>query len=342
MPILNSAGVDHIMRKPIYVFSSGELKRKDNTLFIQNENSKKYIPIEAVSELYLFGEITLNTALLNFLSVNEIIVHYFNYYGYYSGSIYPRQHLSSGEMIINQAKTYIDLQKRMILAKLFVKGSMENILKVLGYYRSRGKDVSKQIEAIKDLLQKVDLTTDNETLMAIEGNAREEYYSAFNVIINNPFFQYDRRTRRPPSNSINALLSFGNSILYTDVLSEIFKTHLDPRIGFLHASNFRRYSLNLDVAEIFKPIIVDRVIFTVVDRRELDSKHFEEGTEGTLLNKKGKEIFLRNYEEKISSTINYKTLGRNVSYRRLIRMELYKIEKHILGDQTYAPFIAQW
>lgn len=330
------------MKRPIYVFSNGDFRRKENTLYIENESAKRYIPVETVSDVYLFGEVTLNTALLNFLSRNEILVHYFNYYGYYSGTIYPRQHLASGEIIISQARHYLDPQLRLELAKQFVNGSIDNILRVLSYYNSRGKKVSEVVNNIKLFRAQVDSTSDIESLMAIEGNAREAYYSSFNSIMNEPTFKYDKRTRRPPSNPVNALISFGNSVLYISILSEIYKTHLDPRIGFLHASNFRRFSLNLDVAEIFKPIVVDRVIFTVVDRKELDEKHFEIGTEGTMLNQKGREIFLRSYEEKMTSTINHKKLGRNVSYRRLIRMELYKLEKHILGDERYFPYVAQW
>ncbi|MFG1459929.1 MAG: type I-B CRISPR-associated endonuclease Cas1b [Thermoplasmataceae archaeon] len=330
------------MRKPIYVFSGGELKRRENTLFIENENFKRFIPVETVSEIYLFGETSLNTALLNFLSQNEIIVHYFNYYGYYSGSIYPRDHIASGEMIIKQAKHYLDSQLRVALAIKFVTGAIDNIIRVLKYYSSRGKDLDASIDKINSLRQLAESAKDIEYLMAIEGNAREEYYSCFNKIINDRTFRYDKRTKRPPSNPINALLSFGNSIIYTSLLAEIYKTHLDPRIAFLHSSNFRRFSLNLDVAEIFKPIIVDRVIFTILDRRELTEKNFEIGTEGTMLNKTGREIFLRRYEEKLSSTISHKTLGRNISYRRLMRLELYKIEKHLIGDQSYMPYVAQW
>jgi CRISPR-associated protein Cas1 len=330
------------MKKSIYIFSSGEFKRKDNTLFIENSSTKKFVPIETVAEIYLFGEVTINSQLLNFLSQKGIILHYFNYYGYYSGSIYPREHIVSGEMIINQAKHYIDENLRLNLAKKFVDGSIQNILKVLNYYNSRGKDLEDDISDVKAQISGA-LSADNtESLMAFEGNAREKYYSIFNKILGDPLFRYDKRTRRPPSNPINALISFGNSVMYTSILSEIYKTHLDPRIGFLHASNFRRFSLNLDVAEIFKPIVVDRVIFTIVGRKELTDKDFEKGTEGVLLTTKGREIFLRQFEEKMSSTIMHKTLGRNVSYRRLIRMELYKIEKHLIGDQTYSPYIAQW
>jgi len=124
------------------------------------------------------------------------------------------------------------------------------------------------------------------------------------------------------------------------VLGEIYKTHLDPRIGFLHSSNFRKFSLNLDVAEIFKPIIVDRIIFTLVNKRMLDSTCFMDEFGGLYLNEKGRRIFVQHYEEKLQQTITVK--GIKASYRRIIRRELYKLEKHLIGDKEYEPFIAQW
>src|SRR5690606_32259146 len=100
-----------------------------------------------------------------------------------------------------------------------------------------------------------------EELMAVEGHAREAYYSTFDYIIGDDDFRFEKRSQRPPLNRLNALISFGNSLCYTIALSEIYKTYLDPRIGYLHATNFRRFSLNLDLAEIFKPIFVDHLIF---------------------------------------------------------------------------------
>jgi CRISPR-associated protein Cas1 len=330
------------MKKSIYVFTSGDLKRKDNTLFIENANGKKYLPIETIGEIYLFGEINMNTSLLNFLSQNGVILHYFNYYGYYSGSVYPRERLVSGEMIVRQVEHYISKELRLTLAKKFVYGAMQNILKVLGYYNTRGKELDDIIEEIGAFDRSISSQEDIDSLMGVEGNARNSYYSAFDRILDSSQFKFEKRSRRPPQNPLNSLISFGNSIVYSSTLSEIYKTHLDPRIGYLHSSNLRRFSLNLDVAEIFKPIIVDRVIFTIIGKGEFTEENFEKGTEGIVLNRTGREIFLKRFEEKMASTIKHKELGRDVSYRRLIRMELYKLEKHFLGDKEYEPFLAYW
>lgn len=179
-------------------------------------------------------------------------------------------------------------------------------------------------------------------MMAIEGNIRETYYRAFDFILENEDFVFDKRTRRPPKNNLNTLISFGNSMLYTIVLSEIYNTHLDPRIGYLHTSNNRRFTLNLDVAEIFKPILVDRVIFTLISRKMLTNKHFDKKADGIILKDEGRKIFIQEMDSRLQRTIDYKKLGKQVSYRRLIRLELYKLEKHLIGEQEYEPFVSSW
>ena len=162
------------------------------------------------------------------------------------------------------------------------------------------------------------------------------------MILGKAEFAFEQRTKRPPKNYLNTLISFGNSLLYTIILSEIYKTHLDPRIGFLHTTNFRRFTLNLDVAEIFKPIIVDRVIFTLIGKNMITKDHFEKGMEGLLLKEKAQKVFVEEMENKLKTTFNHRNLGRNVSYRRLIRLELYRLEKHLIGEEEYTAFVARW
>ena len=330
------------MKRPIYIFSSGELKRKDNTIFFENEQGKKYIPVENTNEIYIFGEVDINKRFLEFLTQAEIIIHFFNHYDYYVGSYYPREHLNSGYMILKQAEHYLDMQKRREIATEFVIGAIKNILNVIRYYSNRGKNLKNVEDGIKHLEEKTQKARDIEELMAFEGNVRDHYYKAFDTILNNPDFAFEQRTRRPPQNNLNTLISFGNSMIYTIVLSEIYKTHLDPRIGFLHATNFRRFTLNLDVAEIFKPIIVDRVIFTLIGRNMIAKEDFEKSTNGLILKEKGQQTFVTEMENKLRSTFKHRNLGRNVSYRRLIRLELYKLAKHLIGEEKYKAYVAKW
>lgn len=330
------------MRKTRYVLSSGELRRKDNTLLLETEQGKQYMPVEDTQELMLFGEVTLNKSVLELCTQKEIILHFFNYYGYYTGSYYPREHYNSGYMILKQAEHYLDERRRLDLARRFVAGSGRNMLRVLKYYRSRGKEVQAAIDTVEAQLAGVSGQPDIPSLMACEGHMREAYYSAFDEILGKPDFQFDRRSRRPPQNELNALISFGNSLLYSQILSEIYQTHLDPRIGYLHATNFRRFTLNLDIAEIFKPVLVDRVIFKVVGQGMLSKVHFMRESGGLLLTDAGKKVFLKEWEEKLKTTIKHRSLGREVSYRRLIRLELYKLQKHLMGEEEFVAFEALW
>ncbi|RKY63323.1 MAG: subtype I-B CRISPR-associated endonuclease Cas1 [Candidatus Latescibacterota bacterium] len=331
------------MKGSIFVFSNGVLKRKQNTIYFEGEKGiKKFVPVENTNEIHILGEVTINKEILEFLSKNEIILHFYNYYGYYVGSYYPREHYNSGFMILKQAEFYLDREKRLNLAKKFVKGAVKNILKVLNYYNSRGinlKDVINKIESLKDF---VEIQKNVDALMAIEGNIRDIYYSGFDLIVEDENFSMEERTRRPPKNRMNALISFGNSLLYTTVLSEIYKTHLDPRIGYLHTTNFRRFTLNLDVAEIFKPIIVDRIIFYLLNKGIIKPKDFDRRLGGLYLKETGRKSFIEKFEERLSTTIKHRKIGKKVSYRRLIRLELYKLEKHLLGEEVYEPFIAEW
>lgn len=330
------------MKKPVYIFSSGDLHREGNTLALNKKGAKRFVPITTVSEVYVFGELTLNKRLLEFLSSNEVMVHFFNYYGFYVGSYYPRTHYNSGFMTVKQAEHYLDPSKRLDLAKKFVEGAHKNMVNVLHYYAVRGHDVLQEEDKIGDFQEKAKKAMSIEELMGIEGNAKSVYYEAFNKIIDNDAFRFGGRTRRPPESRLDCLISFLNSLLYVSVLREIYMTHLDPRIGFLHETNFRSFSLNLDVAEIFKPITVDRLIFSLTNKRMLDERCFMKELVGILLNERGREIVVREFEKKMETTVMQRRTKRKVSYRRLIRIELYKLERYLMGESDYEPLTMGW
>lgn len=292
------------MKKTIYVFNDGEFKRKDNTLYFETETEKKYLPVEDIKEIIVFGEVNLNKRLLEFLTKKEVILHFLNNYGYYIGSFYPREHYNSGYMILKQSEFYLRTDLRLNLAKRFIHGAVANINNVIRYYHNRGKEMETEINQITNLASRIDNCSDIETLMAVEGNIKEIYYTTFNTIIDKKDFVFSGRNKRPPQDRINALISFGNTLAYITVLSEIYKTHLDPRIGFLHATNFRRFTLNLDVAEIFKPILVDRLIFSLLGRNMLNKNNFESKINGILMNDKGRKIFVEESVELQKPKIN--------------------------------------
>ena len=111
----------------------------------------------------------------------------------------------------------------------------------------------------------------------------------------------NKRVKRPPDNPINALISFGNTLLYTKTISAIYRTHLDQRISFLHEPSEGRFSLSLDMCEVFKPIIVYRTIFELVNNRRLQvEKHFDRKVNYCLLNEEGRKIFIEAFEQRLN------------------------------------------
>lgn len=320
-------------KKNYYLLSEGILKRKENTIYFVNEKGKKPLPINKIYSIYAYGQITISSQVINLFAKEGIPIHFFNYYGYYNGSFYPRESLLSGDLLIKQVEYNLDFDKRLELAKLFVEGSAKNILKVLSYYK-----IENDISTTLTNLNKVNKITE---VMNVEGRIRAEYYNYFDDILPDKF-KMDGRSRQPPKNMINSLISFGNSMLYSTVLSEIYNTQLNPTISYLHEPAERRFSLSLDLSEIFKPILVDRLIFYLVNKKMISEKDFNQDLNCCLLNDKGRATFIKEYNKRLETTIKHKDLGRKVSYQRLIRLEAYKLKKHFLGIKKYKPFVIWW
>jgi len=334
------------MKKTYYLFNPGRLSRKDNTLkFIpineQGEELKpKYIPVENIEQLYIFGSLDANSVLYNFLGKNDISVHFFDYYENYTGSFMPKDYLLAGKMQILQTKFYLNKIKRISIAQKFIEGASFNMLKNLKYYNNRGKDLSEIIEQVENLGEKISKCNHIDELMGIEGNIRNRYYDAFNLIIQD--HEMGNRTKQPPLNIVNSLISFGNMMCYSECLRSIHQTQLNPTISFLHEPGVRRYSLALDIAEIFKPLLVDRVIFKVLNKKEIQEKDFDKKINRIILKEKGKKAFISAFENRLLETIKHRSLNRSVSYKHLVKLECYKLQKHILGIEEYKPFKMWW
>lgn len=360
------------MKRSYYIFNSGRLRRKDNTVFFEPQiaeakppayplpeedilldapddgdspafdaKQRRVVPIDDIDSFCVFGEITFNSRFLNFLAQQNIPLHIFNYYGFYSGSYYPREYLQSGFLLVNQVEHYRSPKKRIVLAQKFIDGAAANILKNLRYYNNRDADVQAQIDAIEQYIPNISASADVPTLMGLEGNIRQQYYSAFPAILKEQY-DFEKRVKHPPDNAVNALISFANSMVYTACLSEIYRTQLSPLVSFLHEPGERRFSLALDLAEIFKPLMADRIIFRMLNQKMLSHKDFDKALNYCYLKPEARKTFVKEFEEKMTTTIEHRKLKRKVSYRRLIRLECYKLIKHLTGAEEYEPFKIWW
>lgn len=335
------------MKKNYYLFNPGRMSRKDNTLrFVRRDEDGMdlkplYLPIEGIDNLYVFGSIDANSALYTFLGKHRVSVHFFDYYEHYRGSFMPKDYLLAGKMQIQQTIAYLNSKKRMHIAGGLIDGATANILRNLKYYHNRDLDLSVQISQITEYRFGIHGAKDVPALMGVEGNCRQSYYTSWADIIKH--FDMNGRDKQPPSNEVNALLSFANMVCYTTVLGQIYHTQLNPTISFLHEPGARRYSLALDIAEIFKPMLVDRLIFRLLNRRELRQEHFDKKLNACYLSDSGRKIFLKAWEERLKETIKHRKLKKKVSYKHLIKLECYKISKYILDIvDNYEPFKIWW
>lgn len=316
----------------------GELSRKDNSLCFRKNGKNVYIPIENTKEIYCLNEVTLNSKLLDFLGQNHVIIHFFNYYGGYSGTFYPKDQYMSGKLLVKQVNYFI--QNRLDVAKPIVKGIGINIYEVLYHYYKHGKkDVKETLDWIrKEFFDSVDEVGNIKALMSLEGELWLRFYNNFKYFLPQDFIM-NKRVKRPPDNPMNAMVSFGNTLLYAKTISAIFRTHLDQRISFLHEPSEGRFSLSLDLSEVFKPVIVYRTIFDLVNNRKIQvAKHFDKQVNYCLLNEAGRQIFIEAFEARLESVFQHPILKRKVSYRTALKLDCYKLIKQIVEGKEFVPF----
>ena len=317
-------------KKSLTLLSDGTLFRRENTLYFENAQGKKPLAIEGIYDIYVYGKITITSQALHFLAQKGVAVHFFNHYGYYDGSFYPRESLNSGDLLIKQAKHYLDREKRLKLAKLFVVGGAKNMEKNLKKWGMKASfnELLNELEAVEKISE----------VMNVEARIRQEYYALWDETLPEDF-KIVKRTRRPPQNEMNALISFLNSRIYATIVSELYNTQLSPTISYLHEPGERRFSLALDLSEIFKPIIADRVANRLVKQGIIKKEHFRDDLNGVLLNEEGKKIVLKAINEEMRKSVRHPRLKKNVTKQRLIRLEAYKLIKHLVGSQEYEPLM---
>jgi len=325
-----------------HVFADGELSRNEGTLRIDTlEGESKYLPVESIDTLYLHGQIDFNTRALGLLNDHGVPVHVFGWNDYYRGSYLPKREQVSGNTVVEQVRAYDDADRRLGIARDVIAASIHNMRANVQYYDGRKEDFGSAVDRLEEQKQRVEGTTDVDELRGVEATARKIYYRCFDRILRDPF-ELTKREYNPPTNEANALVSFLNSVVYTTCVSAIRKTALDPTIGFVHEPGERRFTLSLDIADIFKPILADRVLFRLVNRQQIGIGDFESELDGCLLTEDGRLTVLEAYEETLDRTVEHPRLKRNVSYKTLVRTDVYSLKKHILTGEPYRPTERWW
>lgn len=323
-----------------HLIQDGILSKQDYTLLFENENGKKYLPIETMDSLNIYSNIIFSSGFFEFVNKKKFRVAMFNKYGRNIGTVFSSKHGSSSKTMLKQASLYLDSKRRLSVAKLLIIASMQNIRANVRYYYkiTQSEKLKECIQTLSNIVTEMNETNTIEQLMLVEARGHQTYYKVFNEILKKDSFHFVQRTKRPPKDPINALISFGNVFIYNRLATEIHKTSLDIRIGILHATNNRSESLNLDIAELFKPIIVDRAIFTLINKNMITANDYFESTDegGIYLNKLGKKLFIEMLEEKLYQKVKYQNTY--TSYDTLMRKEIQKILRYVLYQEKYKPY----
>ena len=342
----------------LYLTSPGRLSRKDNTLQfnkfeIPDERrhsdepaplaeddavvSKHVLPVETIDAVYLFDETRLNTKLLNFLAQRRVPLHVFNYWGHHTGTFMPHAEQHSGDLVVEQGQAFRDRQRRMTICRAIAEAKLHNMLSVIAYYRRRHRTLDETEKKLRELKAGIDSVSSPEKLMGIEGLSSRLYYQSWHHWLKEAPAKFTR-IYHPPDNPLNAMISFLNAMLYTACVSELYRTALYPGISYIHAPQSRRYSLALDLVEPFKPLMVDRLIFRLFGHGDIAESDFEPHSNGVLLTDSARKNVLSAWDEQLRTTVEYEPLNRSVSYRQLLRLDCYKLIKHLLEEKQFTPY----
>lgn len=330
------------MKQLFYLYESGVLQRKDDSLVLNTKSkSAYYLPIEQISMIMCFADIILNKRVLSLLNKYEVPIVFFNYYGNCIGRFIPKKNMYR-KVIVEQVTFYNDVDKRLYVAKAFTKGYIKNMVSLANYYQKKNKVSNDKIDIMRQFVYEVKDCSSIDQLLLLEAKCKQVYYSVFDDILGNTTFKFVSRTKHPPKNEVNAMMSYGYSLLYEIVLIEIEKTSLLSQISFIHSISRSTESLQYDIADIFKPMIVDRLMLRLIRKRQITLEHFEYKDNGTcFLNKEGLKVFSVAFDNQLKKVITHNK--RHLSYRSLIRAEIYNLKKYISSaSKNYKTIVMKW
>lgn len=342
----------------LYVIEQGaEVTKQGNRLVVKKFGTElESVPAFKVEQLILMGNIQITSQAIRFLLTEGIDTVFMTINGRYRGRL-----VSSFSKNIDlrriQFKNLEEGPFVLDLAKKFVWGKLSNYRVLLRRYQKdvQKDEVEKGIHSLRRLIEKISEAPDLDTLRGIEGSGSALYFSALGHLIKFPEFRFEKRTRRPPRDPVNVLLSFGYTLLGNTIQTYIDLSGLDPYLGSLHSPDYGRPSLALDLMEEFRPILVDTVMLRVVNTKMITMKDFfvpeeapplpegelEELTPSDypiLLTYEGTKKWITMYEKRLQELTFYPITEQRLTYRQICEQQVRLLIRHLKGEETYQPF----
>ena len=328
--------------------------------------SKRRIPLIKVDQVIVMGDVTMTTQAISLLLDKQVEIHFMNTFGIFKGRLSPS--LSKNSLLrLAQHRVHNDVVRRCELARCFVIGKLSNQRTMLqrAQRRQSGPRFQQEIEQIAHCLRQLaspSLVSDEpatvptlahgepgisgtalETILGVEGAGSAAYFRHFGeMLVDQQQWPFAGRIKRPPTDAVNALLSFGYALLTGQVASAVQLVGFDQYVGYLHSSVYGRPALALDLMEEFRPLVVDSVVLTLLNNRMLTAQDFEVELGAYRLKKEPRKIFLTRFEERLNEEIMHPIFGYRTSYRRCIELQARLVAKYLTGEiEAYPPLITR-
>ena len=326
--------------KAINILSDGILTRKDMILAFEGDSNSFDIPLEAIEQINVYASVVFAPGVIETAFRYGVTIGVFDRYGHLLGRFSPADRFHNVNVALNQLEIYHDKNNlRAAYARDFLLSQLHNIRLNLRYQRKQYHSTrcSSAIDEMKETENQIRVCSKPEELLLLEAKMKKIYYGCFEEFIKNENFSFSGRTRRPPKDEINALLSFANVFLYNYIACEINKTPLDIRIAFLHSTTSRSESLNLDLADVFKPLIVDRTVFSIINKRMITRDHFSvEKNGGVYLTAAGKRILISALYDKLEQVVPIQ--NDHMAYYQILHKEIQSLCADIKAQKRHKSF----
>lgn len=326
----------------LYVSSQGSYLRKEGeTIVVEREQQKVLqLPIHTIGGLVCFGNVLCSPFLLGFCAERDIAVSFLSEGGKFLAAI--RGPVSGNVLLRRQQYRMADDDTIATnIARNIVRGKLANSRVVMNrMIRDHGDRIDTA--AIQDssatidrLIDQLDETGDLDSVRGIEGLTAAKYFAIFdNLIIDQKRdFAFKDRNRRPPLDPVNALLSFIYTLLAHDIRSALETVGLDPAVGFLHRDRPGRPSLALDLMEEFRPVIADRLVLSLINRRQVTAKGFKKAENGAvIMTDDTRKIVLVEYQNRKQDEIFHRFIGEKIPIGLLFFVQANLLARHVRGD----------
>jgi len=342
----------------IYITQQGAVLRKISERLKVTLRSEVLldIPLIKVSQVVIFGKASITAATVATLLEKEIEICYLSQHGRFIGRIVPA--VSKNSLLRReQYKAAFDEKRTLALAKGFVGGKLSNMRTLLmrAAREQKSKECRKAADRIKAALKKAGKARNLDQLRGHEGEGSAAYFSVFNQLLKPKEvpgtskvpgtlgFTFAKRERRPPTDPVNALLSFGYALLANELFGAVNIVGFDPYIGYLHADRYGRPSLPLDLMEEFRSVFVDSLVLTCINKKMLTPEDFEKGVGNVYqLTDAGRKIFLEHYEERKQSEFIHPVLNQKMTYQRCFEQQTRFLAKALQGElKEYPPLLVK-